>query len=80
MRLEIPILALSLMACTPKKPMDDQCHDVVEHWRTVSTMPMRDADVAMFMGACPMWKQATIDCLMAARNDDQLKKCRDMEK
>lgn len=74
------LLALSLLACKAKKPMDEQCHDVVEHWRTVSTMPMREGDVMMFMGACPMWKQATIDCLLAARNDDQLKKCRDMEK
>lgn len=79
MRTEL-LIVLSLAACKPKKPMDEQCHDVVEHWRTVSTMPMREGDVMMFMGACPMWKQATIDCLMAARNDDELKKCRDMEK
>ncbi len=72
-------IAVLLLGCKAKKPMDDQCHDVVEHWRTVSTMPMREGDVMMFMGACPMWKQTTINCMLAARNDDQLKKCREME-
>jgi len=40
---------------------------------------MRAGDEMMFMGACPMWKQTTISCLLAARNDDELKSCREME-
>ena len=69
-----------LAACHPRGDQEQQCHDVVEHWRTVSTMPMRDGDVQMFMGACMMWHQATIDCMLAATNDDEIKACRPMEK
>ena len=69
-----------LGSCNPKGDMEQQCHDAVEHWRTVSTMPMREGDVKMFMGACLMWKSATVSCIKASRNDDDIKKCRDMEK
>lgn len=74
------VIALAVAGCKPKADLEDQCHDVVEHMRKVSAMPMRDGDVMMFMGACVMWKPATIDCLMASKNDDDIKKCRDMEK
>ncbi len=76
----IGLVVLALVACTPKKTKEEKCHDVVEHWRTVSAMPMREGDVMMFMGACTMWGQPTLDCLMAAKNDVEIKKCRDMEK
>ena len=73
-------MALLAGSCNPKGDIEEQCHDVVEHMRKVSAMPLRDGDVMMFMGACKMWKRATIECLMASKNDDDIKKCRDMEK
>jgi hypothetical protein len=69
-----------LAACSPKKDRETQCHDVVEHMRKVSMMPMRDGDVMMFMGACKMWSEPLLGCYMATKNDDDIKKCRDMEK
>ncbi len=66
-------------ACHPKADKEDRCHDVVAHMRKVSAMPMRDGDVMMFMGACKMWSDKTIDCMLAANNDDELKACRAME-
>ena len=74
------VLGFALASCKAKGDMEQQCHDAVEHWRTVSTMPMREGDVKMFMGACMMWKSATVDCIKASKNDDDIKKCRDMEK
>ena len=73
-------LSIAALSCHPKGDIEQQCHDAVEHWRTVSTMPMREGDVQMFMGACMMWKSATVDCIKASKNDDDIKKCRDMEK
>jgi hypothetical protein len=69
-----------LAACHPKGDQDDQCHDIVAHMRKVSTMPMRDGDVDMLMGACMMWKPAMMDCMVATTNDADIAKCRAMEK
>jgi hypothetical protein len=76
----VSALAIGMFGCKPKGDMEQQCHDAVEHMRKVSAMPLRDGDVNMFMGACMMWKSATVDCVKAAQNDDDIKKCRDMEK
>ena len=38
-------LSIAALSCHPKGDMEQQCHDAVEHWRTVSTMPMREGDV-----------------------------------
>jgi hypothetical protein len=71
---------LALLGCHARMDREDKCHDVVEHMRKVSAMPMRDGDVGMFMGACKMWMQSTVDCMAAAANDDDIAKCRAMEK
>ena len=76
----VMIASITVGGCRPPKDMEEQCHDVVEHMRKVTAMPMREGDVMMFMGACKMWKPVTIACLMAAKNDDDIKQCRDMEK
>jgi len=73
-------IGVMLAGCSPKGDKEDQCHDVVEHMRKVSAMPMRDGDVMMFMGACKMWSSKTIDCMLATKNDDDIKACRAMEK
>jgi proline iminopeptidase len=76
----IAIVAVMLVAgCHPRRDREDQCHDVVDHMRKVSAMPMRDGDVMMFMGACQMWKQSTLDCMAKAPDDPGIKWCRDME-
>ncbi len=72
----IALIVLALAACKSKPDQQARCHDVVEHMRSVTTMPMRDGDVAMMMGACKMWEPATIDCLMAAKNDDDIARCK----
>ena len=74
------IALLAVTGCKPTRTVEEQCHDVVEHMRKVSAMPLRDGDVMMFMGACTMFKQTTRDCLEVSKNDDDIKKCRDMEK
>ena len=74
-------LAVALaLGCNPKADREDQCHDVVAHMRKVSAMPMRDADVMMFMGACAMWMQPMLDCMAATKNDADIAACRAMEK
>ena len=74
-------LALGLaLGCNPKPDRKTQCHDVVEHMRKVSAMPMRDGDVMMFMGACTMWNEAMLDCMAATTNDADIATCRAMEK
>ena len=75
MRIAI-VVGLLLCACRAKPDIETQCHDVVEHLRKVSAMPMRDADVSMLMGACKMWKPVMIDCMAAAAGDDDIAKCR----
>ena len=74
LRISLVLAALSACKGTPDK--ETRCHDVVEHMRSVTTMPMRDGDVAMMMGACKMWETATIDCLMVAKNDDDIARCK----
>ena len=73
------LMIIALVACHAKPDREGQCHDVVEHMRKVSAMPMRDGDVMMFMGACKMWMQSTVDCMAATTNDDDIAKCRAME-
>lgn len=80
LRSSTTVALLAMTGCKPTKTTEEQCHDVVEHMRKVSAMPLRDGDVMMFMGACVMFKQATIDCLAVSKNDDDIKKCREMEK
>ena len=69
-------VAIALCACKPKPDKDTRCHDVVEHMRDVSAMPMREGDVSMVMGACKMWPDATLECLNAAKNDAELDRCK----
>jgi hypothetical protein len=66
--------------CHAKPDLEDRCHDIAEHWRKVSAMPMREGDVRMFMGACMMWKASTLECMEAAMSDADIAKCREMEK
>lgn len=74
------VVALVLGGCHAKMDREEKCHDIVEHMRKVSAMPMRDGDVAMFMGSCKMWMQPTIDCMAASMNDADIAKCREMER
>src|SRR4051812_12051909 len=77
MKLIILIIGvLAISSCKPKQDVEARCHDVVEHMRTVTAMPMRDGDVMMIMGACKMWTAATLDCLLASKTDDDIKQCR----
>jgi hypothetical protein len=73
------IVLTTLAACRAGVERKEVCHELVEHVRTVTMMPMRDGDVMMMMGACEMWKQSTIDCILVAKHDDDIKRCRDME-
>jgi len=75
----VSALALTL-SCRPKGDREEQCHDIVARMRKVSMMPMRDGDVMMLMGACEMWSEPLLGCYMATKNDDDIKKCRDLEK
>jgi hypothetical protein len=68
-----------LCTCHPRPDIEDECHDIVEHMRSVSAMPMRDGDVMMLMGACKMWMRPTLDCMHAAASDAEIKRCREME-
>jgi len=43
-------------------------------------MPMRDGDVSMVMGACQMWMDATLECLLAAKNDTEIDRCKKADK
>jgi hypothetical protein len=79
MRWSTWIIVMTLVACRARVDRKEACRELVEHVRKVSQMPMRDGDVSMMMGACEMWKQSTIDCIRAARHDDDIKRCRDME-
>jgi hypothetical protein len=74
------VAAALLGSCNPKGDREEKCHGVVEHMRKVSMMPMRDGDVMMLMGSCRMWSEPLFGCYMATKNDDDIKKCRDMEK
>jgi hypothetical protein len=74
--LRLGLLVIALGACKPKPDKETRCHDVVEHMRAVSAMPMREGDVSMVMGACTMWMDGTIDCLMAAKNDAEIDRCK----
>jgi hypothetical protein len=78
--IKVAAVAVVLLGCKPKGDREQQCHDVVEHMRKVSMMPMRDGDVRMLMGACEMWSEPLLGCYMATKNDDDIKKCRDMER
>jgi hypothetical protein len=69
-----------LGACHAKPDLEDRCHDIVEHMRKVSAMPMRDGDVHMFMGACKMWKAAMLECMEATGSDADIARCREMDK
>ncbi len=80
MRVAISCVAFAALgSCNPKPDHETQCHDIVEHMRKVSAMPMRDGDVGMLMGACAMWKQPLLDCMAATASDADIKRCREME-
>jgi hypothetical protein len=68
-----------MAACNPKPDLDTRCHDIVAHMRKVSTMPMRDGDVGMFMGACMMWKPPMLACMEETKNDADIATCRQMD-
>jgi hypothetical protein len=70
----------AVAACHPKPDLEDRCHDIVEHMRKVSAMPMRDADVAMYMGACKMWMAPMMACMEATTSDADIAKCKAMDK
>jgi hypothetical protein len=72
----LAVVVVALCACKPKADKETRCHDVVQHMRDVSAMPMREGDVSMFMGACQMWMDATLDCMMAAKNDADIDQCK----
>jgi hypothetical protein len=74
------IACVALGACNPKPDLETRCHDIVEHMRKVSAMPMRDGDVDMFMGACMMWKPAMLACMEETKNDADIATCRSMDK
>jgi hypothetical protein len=70
------VLVVALAACKSKAmDKEDRCHDVVEHVRKVTKMPMREGDVSMMMGACAMWMDDTLACLEKARNDEDIERC-----
>ena len=73
-------LLIGLVGCTPKPDRDVQCHDVIEHIRMVSMQPMREGDMMMLMGACKMWSEGTIGCVMTAKDDAAIEQCKLMEK
>lgn len=77
MRFAIALVVVA--ACQPRADHETQCHEVVEHLRKVSAMPMREGDVAMLMGACGMWKQPMLDCMAASTSDADVARCREME-
>jgi hypothetical protein len=70
----------AIASCNPKPDLEARCHDIVEHMRKVSAMPMRDGDVMMFMGACTMWKPPMLECMEATKNDADIATCKAMEK
>jgi hypothetical protein len=74
------LLLIALLGCTPKPDRDARCKDVVEHLRKVSMAPMRDGDVSMLTGACKMWSEGTIDCVLATKDDAGVETCKLMEK
>jgi len=70
------VLLVALAACRPKPDLEARCHDIVEHLRMVSKMPMREGDVAMLMGSCTMWMEPTLACMEATKNDDDVERCK----
>jgi len=70
------LVVVALGACKPKPDKEARCRDAVEHMRSVSAMPMRDGDVSMVMGACKMWMDGTIECVLAAKNDAEIERCK----
>jgi hypothetical protein len=76
MPLRLAVVVILVCACKPKLDKDARCHDVIAHIRDVTTMPMREGDVSMMMGACKMWPDDTLDCLMAAKNDADIERCK----
>jgi hypothetical protein len=74
--LRMGLLLIALGACKPKPDKEARCREVVEHMRSVSAMPMRDGDVSMVMGACKMWMDGTLDCILAAKNDEEIERCK----
>jgi hypothetical protein len=77
--LVIAAATAAVAACNPKPDIDTQCHDIVEHMRRVTMMPMRDGDVMMLMGACKMWRPPTLACMEQTSSDADIDKCRAME-
>ena len=72
----VVIAVVAVAACKPKSDKETRCHAVVAHMRDVSRMPMREGDVSMMMGACKMWIDDTIDCLMVAKDDAEIDRCK----
>ena len=73
------MIVLVLVGCHPKPDRDAQCKEAIDHMRMVSTMPMREGDTAMVMGACKMWSQERLDCTMKAKDDAELEACQKLQ-
>ncbi len=69
-------MVLLIASCTNKLPSrDERCREAADHLAAVSTSKMPEDDRRRVVAACMTWTDATLTCLLAAKDDADIDHC-----
>ncbi len=70
------IVVLLIAGCAKKPPSRaERCNEAADHLAAVSTARMPDSDRKRVLASCTTWPDATLDCLLSAKNDAEIDGC-----
>ena len=72
--MRVCLILIAILGCS-KPTRDDRCRDAADHLGKISKFRMGATDRERVLASCATWPEDALDCLLAAKDDPEIKRC-----